>query len=43
MSRRMARELVLHMLFTNDFVNEDADTVLDSSLGHNFDLFSDDD
>lgn len=41
MSRRMARELVLHMLFTNDFVNEDADAVLDSSLGHNFDLFSD--
>lgn len=41
MSRRMARELVLHMLFTNDFVNEDAQKVLDSSLAHNFDLFSD--
>jgi len=37
----MARELVLHMLFTNDFVNEDAQKVLDSSLGYNFDLFSD--
>ena len=41
MSRKMARELVLHMLFTNDFVNEDAEKVLESSLGHNFDLFSD--
>ena len=41
MSRRLARELVLHMLFSNDFVNEDAQSVLDSSLGHNFDLFSD--
>lgn len=41
MSRRMARELVLHMLFSNDFVNEDAQSVLDSSLGHNYDLFSD--
>ncbi|MBQ2692072.1 MAG: transcription antitermination factor NusB [Clostridia bacterium] len=41
MSRRLARELVLHMLFTNDFVNGTADSVLDSSLAHNFDLFSD--
>lgn len=41
MSRRLARELVLHMLFTNDFINEDADSVLETSLAHNFDLFSD--
>ncbi|MEA4921338.1 MAG: transcription antitermination factor NusB [Clostridiaceae bacterium] len=41
MSRRLARELVLHMLFSNDFLNEDAQRVLDRSLGHDFDLFSD--
>ncbi|MBQ2650352.1 MAG: transcription antitermination factor NusB [Clostridia bacterium] len=41
MSRRLARELVLHMLFSNDFIDESADAVLETSLAHNFDLFSD--
>lgn len=41
MSRRLARELVLHMLFSNDFLNADAKSALENNLAYNFDLFSD--
>ena len=33
MSRRLARELVLHMLFSNDFLNADAKSALGKQPG----------
>ena len=42
MSRRSAREVVLHLIFSHDFLNNDADELLENRLsGESFASLSD--